>query len=184
MISFAANSIATQTEVDAERMRLGRLLWPARLAKLIGIVLALYAGFQGSKEIVPLLVGHFYGPEWPNGNTTLLDVMMLGMDYVLVFFAIAMPLLQALNNGFHTYLFGPFRRLAELGPGDAAEAVRLAENWPAIESYRLAVARCRRFVIGDLELMRQIDTDEHAKAFERKREEVRKADLMRLGSTR
>ena len=183
MIVFEVNTIATQAEIDAERAILGRRLWPARLALLAGLVLLLCAGFQGSKEFVPFLWARFYGQEWPNGSMNLGDLMMLGAYYVVAFLVIAMPLCGAINYGADTYLFNPWRRLEELGPDSVSEAMRLAERWPSIESYRMAVARSRRFVFGDFELMLRIDEQEKAHALKQKRDEKRKADLMRLGRT-
>ncbi len=58
--------------------------------------------------------------------------------------------------------------------------MRLADSSPLVENYRVAVARQRGFVIGDLELMRQLDEQDLVAAQEKEQQAINNATQKRL----
>jgi len=183
MISFSPTSVASQSDIDTARAALARWLWPVRFIMVACYALSLYAAFYGARTIVPMVAEAFYGPAWwpaSDNPLMLLGVMAIAGWHVAAFALIAFLLLHAINYIGHTFVLGPYWRLSVLGVAEAFEAARLAAQAPAVEDYRAAVAERRGFVVGDLDLMRQLADQARAEGCKRQQQAFDAAVLNRL----
>jgi len=183
MISFSQTSVASQSDIDTTRAALARWLWPVRFVMVACCVLSLYAAFYGAKTIVPMMAEAFYGHAWwpaSDNPLMLLALMAIAGWYVAAFALIVFPLLHTINYIGHTFVLGPYWRLSVLGVAEASEAARLADQAPAVEDYRAAVAGRRGFVVGDLEFMRQLADQARTADCKRQQQAIEAAVLNRL----
>lgn len=167
---FKPDTIAPATTLERERARFSLLLPTAQVAALSALALALAAGYFGSRMLAPVLIARGFS------GSVLLELW----SYFVVFAALAMPLVLVSSHVFRTYALEPWARLAVLSPADVTEAVCLADRWPEVEAYRLAVAQARQFVRGDLDVMRELAAQAQAGAQALALAEQQAADRQRL----
>lgn len=158
-VTFEAGHVAGGDAIEAERARLAPYLGLARAVFLLAVIGALVVAYYSTVSVVPVIATRLYGAdgqEWPNIAVNFLEVCQIGIIYLVTFGSIALTLIQGVHYVANTGFFDPYWQVAALEYHEKEEVLRLAEKWPAVESYRVAIAASRDFVRGDLDLMRTI----------------------------